>query len=293
MFFQEEPSIPIPIVWPYPGDEVFVTGDFNSFALQEMHGDKEKCTVIWAPPARIHFRFLVDGTYLHDGSRQHDFMDGKPYNFIDVAPVPIELKFLKGMSIAELERLDYDLFCTRSISLSEQDPYEEQPTSPTKHHTVTLSQRSTSISSSIELVRFTVKAKAAITIQKFVRRFLAQRRYLTEKDAALHIQRACRHYISSQLKRLKARRSQTEEIENLRRRVATLESTCEMWAREAKKWKSLAESYKTKVGATLGRSATSIGLCKENSLTTRATYVHAGPRNSLPSMKVKPSCLSR
>lgn len=292
MFFKEDPSIPLPISWPYPSHEVFVTGDFNSFALQQLHEDgDEKCAVIWAPPARIHYRFLVDGTYLHDPAKPHTFMDGKPYNYLDVQPVPEQLNRLKGMSLEELERLDYDLFCTKSLTCTESEFSDEAGMNPTKLLPRSQSLQSTSIGSSLGRIRET--AKAAVVIQKHFRRYRARLRFLLVKDAALHIQTACRAYMASELKRLKQTPDQAIELKALKFRIASLETTCEMWAREAKKWKGLAESYKIKVGATLGRSATSMGFRNGSTLTSRATYVQAAPRNSMPSMQVKPSRLSR
>lgn len=292
MFFKEEPSIPIPITWPYPASEVFVTGDFNSFAHQELYGGDEKCGVIWAPPARIHLRFLVDGTYLHNPSLPHDFMDGKPYNYIDAAPMPIELKHLRGLSLAELERLDCDLFGTQiSICL---DFSESSQGSPTKTCRGAAVLQQSSIGTSHDLSLWTAKVKAAITIQKHIRRFRTRERFLLVKDAAQHIQAACRTYISNELRRLKTQKTYADEVCSLRKRISSLEATCSMWSREAKRWKNVAEDYKTKVGATLGRSASSAGNYKENALssTSRATYVHVGSRNALPLMKVQPSRLS-
>jgi hypothetical protein len=281
MFFKEDPTIPVPVIWPYPASYVCVTGDFNSFALQEMHGEDQKSAVIWAPPARIHFRFLVDGTYLHDSARPWCYMDGKPYNYLDVEPVPAALMNLKGMSLDELERLDAVLFLhqvteelTEEVSLNA----SYSALSQGSHRPDGFSHR---------------RVNAAVLIQKHIRRFLAQKQFSAAKTAALHIQRACRLFLVAELKRLRAAKTQAEEVSTLRSRVSKLESTCEHWAGEAKKWKNLAEFYKVKVEATLGRSASSLGSYKENVSMPKATYVHAGPRNLLRSLKTNPSRLSR
>jgi hypothetical protein len=281
MFFKEDPTIAVAVVWPYPASYVCVTGDFNSFALQEMYGEDQKSTVIWAPPARIHFRFLVDGTYLHDSARPWCFMEGKPYNYMDVEPVPEVLLNLKGMSLDELKRLDAALFLPQLTK----DQTEE----------VSLNSCYSALSSQLKSSHRPSQrsVSAAVLIQKHIRGFLAQKQFSVAKTAALHIQKACRLFLVTELKRLRTAKTQADEVSTLRRRVTKLESTCEHWAEEAKKWKDLAEFYKTKVKASLGRSATSLGSYKVSVSIPKATYVKSDPRNLLRSLKTNPSRLSR
>ena len=42
----EAGKVPIPIIWPHEGNEVYVTGDFCNYSLTLLTGEKEKFCVV-------------------------------------------------------------------------------------------------------------------------------------------------------------------------------------------------------------------------------------------------------
>lgn len=106
----EAGKVPIPIVWPHEGSEVYVTGDFSSYSLTLLTGEKEKYCVVWCDPGTCLYRFMVDGSYMFDKSKPTVMSDGVLYNFIEVNELPPTISNLHMLSLEELEKLDSQLF---------------------------------------------------------------------------------------------------------------------------------------------------------------------------------------
>lgn len=106
----EEGKVPIPVVWPHGGSEVYVTGDFNSYSLLLLTGEKDKFCVIWCSPGTCIYRFLVDGSYMCDKTKPTIASEGTLYNFIEVVELPQPISNLHLLSLEELENLDNQLF---------------------------------------------------------------------------------------------------------------------------------------------------------------------------------------
>lgn len=111
----ETGRVPIPIVWPHGGTEVYVTGDFSSYSLIMLTGDTEKFCVIWCEPGMHHYRFLVDGSYICDNTKPKTLVDDILYNTIEVADLPQPISNLHLLSLEELEKLDSQLFINPEI----------------------------------------------------------------------------------------------------------------------------------------------------------------------------------
>lgn len=106
----ETGRVPIPIVWPHGGSEVYVTGDFNSYSLMMLTGDSEKFCVIWCDPGVHLYRFLVDGSYVCDHTKPTTLSEDTLYNTTEVADLPQPISNLHLLSLEELEKLDSQLF---------------------------------------------------------------------------------------------------------------------------------------------------------------------------------------
>lgn len=106
----ETGRVPIPIVWPHGGNEVYVTGDFNSYSLVMLTGDIEKFCVVWCDPGVHLFRFLVDGSYKCDPTKPVKVSEEVSYNYIEVADLPQPISNLHLLSLEDLEKLDSQLF---------------------------------------------------------------------------------------------------------------------------------------------------------------------------------------
>jgi Glycogen recognition site of AMP-activated protein kinase len=108
-------KVPIPIVWPHEGSEVYVTGDFNSYSLTLLTGEKEKYCVIWSNPGICLYRFMVDGSYMCDSSKPTTVCDDIIYNFIEVTQLPQPISNLHLLSLEDLEKLDSQLFINPQV----------------------------------------------------------------------------------------------------------------------------------------------------------------------------------
>ena len=106
----EAGKVPIPIVWPHEGNEVYVTGDFSSYSLILLTGEKEKFCVVWCNPGLCLYRFLVDGSYICDNSKPTILSEDLLYNYIEVAELPSSISNLHMLSLEDLEKLDSQLF---------------------------------------------------------------------------------------------------------------------------------------------------------------------------------------
>jgi len=102
--------VPIPIVWPHGGSEVYVTGDFTNYSLMMLTGDSEKFCVVWCDPGTQLYRFLVDGSYVCDHTKPTVLSEDTLYNSIEVADLPQPISNLHLLSLEELEKLDSQLF---------------------------------------------------------------------------------------------------------------------------------------------------------------------------------------
>jgi hypothetical protein len=113
----EPGKVPVPIVWPYDGSEVYVTGEFNTFSLTLLTGDKEKFCVVWCNPGSYLYRFCVDGSYTCDPNKPTLLSENVTYNQFEVADLPEPISNLQQLSLEELEKLDSQLFERPEIEL--------------------------------------------------------------------------------------------------------------------------------------------------------------------------------
>jgi hypothetical protein len=106
----EPGRVPIPIVWPHGGNEVYVTGDFNCYSLVMLTGDAEKFCVVWCDPGVHLYRFMVDGSYKCDLNKPVKESEDVLYNVVEVADLPQPISNLHLLSLEDLEKLDSQLF---------------------------------------------------------------------------------------------------------------------------------------------------------------------------------------
>ena len=106
----EAGKVPVPIVWPHEGAEVYVTGDFSSYSLTLLTGDKEKYCVVWCSPGTCLYKFMVDGSYTCDKSKPTVLSEGVLYNYTEVPELPATISNLQLLSLEDLEKLDMKLF---------------------------------------------------------------------------------------------------------------------------------------------------------------------------------------
>jgi len=110
----EEGLVAVPVVWKYPGREVYVTGDLNAFAMTELVGEQEKTVVFWLRPGLYFYRFLVDGSFTFDPLKDCVREDSAWYNRLVVDKLPEELSFLSSLSLEQMEEMDKALSVRKS-----------------------------------------------------------------------------------------------------------------------------------------------------------------------------------
>jgi hypothetical protein len=116
----EEGLVAVPVVWKYPGREVYVSGEWNDFALTELVGEQEKIAILWLRPGGYFYRFLVDGSYTFDPLKDCVKEDSVWYNRLVVEELPEALNRLSTLSLEEMEELDREI-STRKSSYSSID----------------------------------------------------------------------------------------------------------------------------------------------------------------------------
>ena len=110
----------VPVVWKYPGKEVYVSGEWNDFAQTELLGEQEKIAILWLRPGTYFYRFLVDGSYTFDPLKDCAKEDSVWYNRRAVEELPEALNCLSSLSLEEMEELDREI-STRKSSYSSID----------------------------------------------------------------------------------------------------------------------------------------------------------------------------
>lgn len=186
----EEGLAAVPVVWRYPGREVYVTGNLNDFAMTELMGEQEKIAVFWLRPGLYFYRFLVDGSFTFDPLKDCVREDSIWYNRLVVEELPEELIRLSSLSLEQMEEMDKEL-SVRKCSYSSIDS-----------STPDISVPKSTVPERLGFSENKVKRTAAWTILAWwLRVKVSNSQFQRQRKAAILLQRKTRNWLKRQRSR--------------------------------------------------------------------------------------------
>ena len=90
----------VPITWKNEGTEVILKGnfpDFPSIKMQDVYSinsKSEKSTLLWLPPGKYFYSFIVDGTEKIDIDKPKETIKNKVYNVLKVTKETSNLEII-------------------------------------------------------------------------------------------------------------------------------------------------------------------------------------------------------